>query len=280
MNGNIIVSLQNINVSYGENSILENLNLEIKDKEFLTLLGPSGCGKTTILRTIAGFIKPNSGKVFFDGKVINDMPAYKREVNTVFQRYALFPHLNVFENIAFGLNLKKVNKSEIKERVYQMLKMVNLENYGARNINNLSGGQQQRVALSRALVADNNVLLLDEPLTNLDANLREEMRFEIKDIQRKTNNTIIYVTHDQEVALAISDRIAVMDNKGSFRQIGTPIEVYKNPIDPFVFKFLGLANFIHLKMKDDKLIIFENDKDFPYQLNKEIKGKNKFFLPY
>ena len=175
MSDNIIVSLKNINVSYDENSILENLNLDIKDKEFLTLLGPSGCGKTTILRTIAGFIKPDSGEVLFDGKVINDTPAYKREVNTVFQRYALFPHLNVFENIAFGLNLKKVPKAEIKERVHQMLKMVNLENYGNRNIARLSGGQQQRVAIARALINKPRVLLLDEPLGALDLKLRKEI---------------------------------------------------------------------------------------------------------
>lgn len=180
MSGNIIVSLKNINVSYEENSILENLSLDIKDKEFLTLLGPSGCGKTTILRTIAGFIKPDSGEVLFDGKVINDTPPYKREVNTVFQRYALFPHLNVFENIAFGLNLKKVPKSEIKERVYQMLKMVNLENYGNRNIARLSGGQQQRVAIARALINKPRVLLLDEPLGALDLKLRKEMQIELK----------------------------------------------------------------------------------------------------
>ena len=197
MNDNIIVSLKNINVSYDENSILENLNLDIKDKEFLTLLGPSGCGKTTILRTIAGFIKPDSGEVLFDGKIINDTPPYKREVNTVFQRYALFPHLNVFENIAFGLNLKKVAKSEIKERVYQMLKMVNLENYGGRNINSLSGGQQQRVAIARALINKPRVLLLDEPLGALDLKLRKEMQIELKKIQQSLEITFVYVTHDQ-----------------------------------------------------------------------------------
>ena len=241
MNGNIIVSLQNINVSYGENSILENLNLEIKDKEFLTLLGPSGCGKTTILRTIAGFIKPDSGKVFFDGKVINDMPAYKREVNTVFQRYALFPHLNVFENIAFGLNLKKVNKSEIKERVYQMLKMVNLENYGARNINNLSGGQQQRVAIARALINKPRVLLLDEPLGALDLKLRKEMQIELKKIQQSLEITFVYVTHDQEEALTMSDTVAVMKD-GDILQIGTPQDIYNEPKNAFIADFIGESN--------------------------------------
>ena len=229
MSDNIIVSLKNINVSYDENSILENLNLDIKDKEFLTLLGPSGCGKTTILRTIAGFIKPDSGEVLFDGKVINDTPAYKREVNTVFQRYALFPHLNVFENIAFGLNLKKVPKSEIKDRVHQMLKMVNLENYGNRNIARLSGGQQQRVAIARALINKPRVLLLDEPLGALDLKLRKEMQIELKKIQQSLEITFVYVTHDQEEALTMSDTVAVMKD-GEILQIGTPEDIYNEPI--------------------------------------------------
>ena len=255
MNGNIIVSLQNINVSYGENSILENLNLEIKDKEFLTLLGPSGCGKTTILRTIAGFIKPDSGKVFFDGKVINDMPAYKREVNTVFQRYALFPHLNVFENIAFGLNLKKVSKSEIKERVHQMLKMVNLENYGGRNINNLSGGQQQRVAIARALINKPRVLLLDEPLGALDLKLRKEMQIELKKIQQSLEITFVYVTHDQEEALTMSDTVAVMKD-GDILQIGTPQDIYNEPKNAFIADFIGESNIIDGVMHEDYLVEF------------------------
>lgn len=255
MGDNIIVSLKNINVSYDENSILENLNLDIKDKEFLTLLGPSGCGKTTILRTIAGFIKPNSGEVLFDGKVINDTPAYKREVNTVFQRYALFPHLNVFENIAFGLNLKKVPKSEIKERVHQMLKMVNLENYGNRNIARLSGGQQQRVAIARALINKPRVLLLDEPLGALDLKLRKEMQIELKKIQQSLEITFVYVTHDQEEALTMSDTVAVMKD-GEILQIGNPEDIYNEPKNAFIADFIGESNIIDGIMHDDYVVEF------------------------
>ena len=255
MGDNVIVSLKNINVSYDENSILENLSLDIKDKEFLTLLGPSGCGKTTILRTIAGFIKPDSGEVLFDGKIINDMPPYKREVNTVFQRYALFPHLNVFENIAFGLNLKKVPKSEIKERVYQMLKMVNLENYGNRNIARLSGGQQQRVAIARALINKPRVLLLDEPLGALDLKLRKEMQIELKKIQQSLEITFVYVTHDQEEALTMSDTVAVMKD-GEILQIGTPEDIYNEPKNAFIADFIGESNIIDGIMHDDYIVEF------------------------
>ena len=255
MSDNIIVSLKNINVSYDENTILENLNLDIKDKEVLTLLGPSGCGKTTILRTIAGFIKPNSGEVLFDGKIINDTPAYKREVNTVFQRYALFPHLNVFENIAFGLNLKKVPKSEIKERVHQMLKMVNLENYGNRNIARLSGGQQQRVAIARALINKPRVLLLDEPLGALDLKLRKEMQIELKKIHQSLEITFVYVTHDQEEALTMSDTVAVMKD-GEILQIGTPEDIYNEPKNAFIADFIGESNIIDGIMHDDYVVEF------------------------
>ncbi|WP_300365585.1 ABC transporter ATP-binding protein [Brachyspira sp.] len=255
MSDNIIVSLKNINVSYDENTILENLNLDIKDKEFLTLLGPSGCGKTTILRTIAGFIKPNSGEVLFDGKVINDTPPYKREVNTVFQRYALFPHLNVFENIAFGLNLKKVPKSEIKDRVHQMLKMVNLENYGRRNINRLSGGQQQRVAIARALINKPRILLLDEPLGALDLKLRKEMQIELKKIQQSLEITFVYVTHDQEEALTMSDTVAVM-KAGKILQIGTPEDIYNEPKNAFIADFIGESNIIDGIMHNDYVVEF------------------------
>lgn len=276
------ILFKNVYKSFENKDILKDLSFEVNSGECFTIVGPSGCGKTVVLRLIAGFEVPDKGSISISDNIVAStnpkifIQPENRKAGVVFQDYAVWPHKTVMGNVIYPLEIQKIEKNEAKRRAQKSIDMVNLTGLEDRLPYQLSGGQQQRVALSRALVADNNVLLLDEPLTNLDANLREEMRFEIKDIQRKTNNTIIYVTHDQEVALAISDRIAVMDNKGSFRQIGTPIEVYKNPIDPFVFKFLGLANFIHLKMKNDKLIIFENDKDFPYQLNKEIKEKDKF----
>lgn len=255
MNSNIILSLKDIEVSYGNDIILEHLNLDIKDKEFLTLLGPSGCGKTTILRTIAGFIKPDSGSISFNGNIINDLPPHKREVNTVFQRYALFPHLNVFENIAFGLNIKKVNKDEIKERVFQMLKMVNLKGYETRNINSLSGGQQQRVAIARALINRPRVLLLDEPLGALDLKLRKEMQTELKRIQQSLEITFVYVTHDQEEALTMSDTVAVMRG-GEILQMGTPQDIYNEPKNAFIANFIGESNIIDGIMHDDYVVEF------------------------
>lgn len=250
MEKDIIIDLKNIDVSYGENKILDNINLYIRDKEFITLLGPSGCGKTTTLRVIAGFTQPDCGDVIFNGKKINDLPPYKRQVNTIFQRYALFPHLNVFENIAFGLRLKKKSDKEIKERVSEMLELVNLKGFSKRNIDSLSGGQQQRVAIARALANDPKVLLLDEPLAALDLKLRKDMQVELKNIQQKLGITFIFVTHDQEEALSMSDTIVVM-NGGKIQQIGTPLDIYNEPKNAFVADFIGESNIIEGVMRAD-----------------------------
>ena len=250
MENNVIVSLKDIVVKYDGEQVLKNISLDIQDKEFITLLGPSGCGKTTTLRIIGGFVTPDSGEVFFDGKKINNIPPYKRQVNTVFQKYALFPHLNVYENIAFGLRLNKVPEKEINTRVQEMLEMVNLSNFGRRNVDYLSGGQQQRVAIARALINKPRVLLLDEPLGALDLKLRKDMQNELKNIQRKTGITFIYVTHDQEEALSMSDTVVVMAN-GKIQQIGTPTDIYNEPENAFVADFIGESNIVDGVMLDD-----------------------------
>lgn len=245
-----IISLKDIFMSYDGEVILNHINLDINEKEFVTILGPSGCGKTTTLRIIGGFIEPDSGDVFFDDKRINGTPPNKRNVNTVFQKYSLFPHLNVFDNVAFGLKLKKVPKSEIKRKVTQMLKTVDLKGYEKRSVSKLSGGQQQRVAIARALVCDPDVILLDEPLGALDLKLRKSMQLELKEIQQKTQKTFIYVTHDQEEALTMSDRVVVMNN-GVIEQIGTPEDIYNEPVNAFVADFIGEANILNGTMVDD-----------------------------
>lgn len=245
-----IISLKNIFMSFDGEVILNHINLDINEKEFVTILGPSGCGKTTTLRIIGGFIEPDSGDVFFDDKRINGTPPNKRNVNTVFQKYSLFPHLNVFDNVAFGLKLKKVPKAEIKEKVTQMLKTVDLKGYEKRSVAKLSGGQQQRVAIARALVCDPDVILLDEPLGALDLKLRKSMQLELKEIQQKTQKTFIYVTHDQEEALTMSDRVVVMNN-GVIEQIGTPEDIYNEPVNAFVADFIGEANILNGTMVDD-----------------------------
>ena len=236
----------------GEVTAVNNVNLEIKKGELVTLLGPSGCGKTTTLRMIAGFEFPTAGKIILDGQEINPLPPHKREMSMVFQSYAIFPHLNVFENIAYGLNVQRLPKSVIKERVNKVLDLVHLEGYGERTPTQLSGGQQQRVALARALVMEPKVLLMDEPLSNLDAKLREEMRTEIRRIQKELNITSIYVTHDQIEAMTLSDRIVVM-NQGIIEQIGTPVEIYRFPDSKFVANFIGRANFVagEVREKDE-----------------------------
>lgn len=256
-----IVSLENISLAFDGEQVLNNINLDIYDKEFVTLLGPSGCGKTTTLRIIGGFLEPDSGNVIFDSKKINNLPPHKRNINTVFQRYALFPHLNVYENIAFGLRVKKIDEKEINARVTQMLKLVNLQGFENRSIQRLSGGQQQRVAIARALINRPKVLLLDEPLGALDLKLRKEMQTELKKIQQSLEITFIYVTHDQEEALTMSDTVVVMNN-GIIQQIGTPQDIYNEPVNAFVADFIGESNIIDgIMPKDCKVIINGNEFD-------------------
>ena len=245
-----IIELKDIFVSFDGEQVLDGLNLDIRDKEFITLLGPSGCGKTTTLRIIAGFLEPDAGEIVFEGKRINGVPAYKRQVNTIFQRYALFPHLNVYENIAFGLRVIKLKEKEIKETVTEMLSLVNLEGFEKRSVSTLSGGQQQRVAIARAIANKPKVLLLDEPLAALDLKLRKDMQKELRRIQRQLGITFIFVTHDQEEALTMSDRVVVMD-KGKIQQIGTPQDIYNEPKNAFVADFIGESNILDGVMHND-----------------------------
>ena len=245
-----LIELKGICKQFDGAQVLNSIDLDIFDKEFVTLLGPSGCGKTTLLRIISGFEFPDSGDVVFDGKKINDIPPHKRNVNTVFQKYALFPHLNVFDNIAFGLRLKKVPDAEIRTRVKEMLALVNLKGFERKNVNYLSGGQQQRVAIARALINTPKVLLLDEPLGALDLKLRKDMQNELKNIQKRTGITFIYVTHDQEEALSMSDKVVVIAD-GCIQQIGTPTDIYNEPVNAFVADFIGESNIIDGIMLDD-----------------------------
>ena len=240
--------------------MLRGISLDIKSREFVTLLGPSGCGKTTTLRIIGGFEQPDSGDVLFEGRRLNDVPPYRREINTVFQRYALFPHLNVAENIAFGLHIKKMNPAEIKLKTREMLSLVGLSGFEARDVTSLSGGQQQRVAIARALVCEPRVLLLDEPLGALDLKLRKDMQIELKRIQQRTGITFIYVTHDQEEALTMSDRIVVM-NHGVIQQVGSPTDIYNEPENAFVADFIGESNIIDGVMLEDRKVEF-CDREF------------------
>ena len=248
-----LIRLRDLCMAFDDEPVLDHINLYINDKEFLTLLGPSGCGKTTTLRIIGGFATPTSGDVLFDGVRINDVPPYRRQINTVFQKYALFPHLNVYENIAFGLRMQKLPEAEIKERVMEMLETVSLKGFEHRRPEALSGGQQQRVAIARALVNRPKVLLLDEPLAALDLKLRKDMQIELKRIQQQVGITFIYVTHDQEEALTMSDTIVVMD-KGSIQQIGTPEDIYNEPKNAFVADFIGESNIIDGIMPEDNVV--------------------------
>ena len=256
---NHIISLRDIAVSYDGEQVLKGFDLYIRDGEFVTLLGPSGCGKTTVLRTIGGFVTPDSGEVFFNGKNITGLPPHKREVNTIFQRYALFPHLNVYDNIAFGMRLKKKSEREVKETVQRMLSMVNLTGFSHRGVGQLSGGQQQRVAIARALANEPKVLLLDEPLGALDLKLRKDMQVELKKIQQQTGITFVFVTHDQEEALSMSDTVVVMDG-GVIQQIGTPTDIYNEPKNAFVADFIGESNILDGLMLEDYSVRFAGHK--------------------
>ncbi|MFV0400998.1 MAG: spermidine/putrescine ABC transporter ATP-binding protein [Oscillospiraceae bacterium] len=255
MENDIIISLRGIAVSYDGERVLNSIDLDIHDKEFITFLGPSGCGKTTTLRIIGGFVQAEEGEILFEGKRINDLPPHKRKVNTVFQKYALFPHLNVYENIEFGLKIQNIDEPERRQRIKDMLKMVGLTGFESRNINQLSGGQQQRVAIARALVNRPKVLLLDEPLGALDLKLRKEMQVELKRIQQSMEITFVYVTHDQEEALTMSDRVVVM-RSGNILQIGTPQDIYNEPVNAFVADFIGESNIIDGIMLEDYLVEF------------------------
>ncbi|MBQ9106386.1 MAG: ABC transporter ATP-binding protein [Clostridia bacterium] len=255
MSDNNIIDLKNITVEYDGEQVLKGLDLSIRDGEFVTLLGPSGCGKTTTLRIIGGFVEPDSGDVFFDGQRINGVQPYRRQVSTIFQRYALFPHLNVYENIAFGLRVKKVPEKELKVRVREAIELVGLRGFEKRHIDTLSGGQQQRVAIARSLVTRPKVLLLDEPLAALDLKLRKDMQVELKNIQKTLGITFIFVTHDQEEALSMSDTVIVMD-KGVIQQIGTPQDIYNEPVNAFVADFIGESNIVDGVMLRDGLVRF------------------------
>ena len=255
MSNNTIISFENVNKFYEDTHVLKNINFEIEKGKFYTLLGPSGCGKTTILRIIAGFTDVSNGKVTLNGANVTNLPPNKRKVNTVFQDYALFPHMNVFENIAFGLRLKKTPENIIKEKVADALKMVQLSGYENREISQMSGGQQQRVAIARALVNEPEVLLLDEPLSALDLKLRTDMQYELRELQQRLGITFIFVTHDQEEALAMSDEIFVM-SKGEIIQSGTPVDIYDEPINRFVADFIGESNIVDGVMKEDYLVEF------------------------
>ena len=248
-----LIRLSDCRMVFDDEVVLNSINLYINDKEFLTLLGPSGCGKTTTLRIIGGFQKPTSGDVFFDGVRINDVPPHRRQVNTVFQKYALFTHMNLFENVAFGLRIAKVPEKEIERRVNEALELVNLPGYGKRSVDSLSGGQQQRIAIARAIVNRPQVLLLDEPLGALDLKLRKDMQIELKKIQQQVGITFVYVTHDQEEALTMSDTVVVMD-KGNIQQIGSPIDIYNEPKNAFVADFIGESNIIDGIMHADGVV--------------------------
>ncbi|MEA5017863.1 MAG: spermidine/putrescine ABC transporter ATP-binding protein [Erysipelotrichaceae bacterium] len=268
-----LIRFENIVKEYDGQLVLKGINLEINENEFVTLLGPSGCGKTTLLRILGGFVDQTEGKIFFDDIEISNVPPYKREINTVFQKYALFPHMNVFDNVAFGLHIKKQSKDIIKQKVTKMLRLVGLDGYEEKSVTLMSGGQQQRVAIARALVNEPMVLLLDEPLGALDLKLRKEMQHELKKIQKEVGITFIYVTHDQEEALTMSDKIVVINN-GEIQQIGSPTDIYNEPENRFVANFIGESNIIEAKMLDDYRVKFDDIEfecvDYGFEENEDV----------
>ena len=265
-----IIRIEGIAKSYGKHQVHKDLTLSIERGECFTLLGPSGCGKTVLLRLIAGFEVPDAGRITIDGTVVTDpaagvqIPPDQRGLGIVFQDYAVWPHMTVFDNVAYPLKIAKRPENERKSRVMEIVELVGMKGLERRLPSELSGGQQQRVALARALIANSSLMLLDEPLSNLDANLREEMRFEIKELQRKLNITVLYVTHDQEIALAISDRLAIMDQAGKIRQIGNPWEIFERPADPFVFNFMGIANFVPVRRAGEAYLVGSGEQHIPW----------------
>lgn len=269
-----LIELKGLTKNFEDQQVLKGIDLTIYENEFLTLLGPSGCGKTTTLRIIAGFEEPSDGEVLFDGIDITKVPAYKREVNTIFQKYALFPFMNVYDNVAFGLKIKKMDKTVIEQKVTNMLELMGLKTFAKRDVSSLSGGQQQRVAIARALVNEPKVLLLDEPLGALDAKLRKDMQTELKKIQKEVGITFIFVTHDQEEALSMSDTVVVM-NEGIIQQVGTPEDIYNEPENRFVADFIGESNIIEAVMKKDLLVSFDGEDfecvDKGFKLNEEVE---------
>ena len=274
-----IIRVEGIAKSYGNHQVHKDLTLAVKKGECFTLLGPSGCGKTVLLRLIAGFENPEAGRITIDGTVVTDpaagihIPPDRRGLGVVFQDYAVWPHMTVFDNIGYPLKIAGRPSKELKERVMEAIEMIGMSGLERRLPSELSGGQQQRVALARALVANPSLMLLDEPLSNLDANLREEMRFEIKELQRKLNATVLYVTHDQEIALAISDRLAIMDASGRIRQVGNPWEIFERPADPFVFSFMGIANFVPVRRTGDAYVVGDGVQPIPWEAPQGAAGQ-------
>jgi len=278
------VTFQNVTISYGSNVIIDNLSLEVNDGECFAILGPSACGKTTLMRALCGFKNLDTGSIYIGDRLVGSKEKWKsvapekRNIGVVFQDYAVWPHYSVFENVSYPLKKRRLPKEEVKKRTLSAIEQVRMKGYEERMPAQLSGGQQQRVALARALVSSDQLMVLDEPISNLDANLREEMRFEIKELQRHTGITVVYITHDQEDALAIADRMAIMDKQGYIRQIGVPEEIYKNPKDSYIYKFLGVSNFIPIERRGQEYVLSgtETKDPFPYEIPSEHRAESLF----